>query len=137
VPATSIGVTKHLAAARAMVALSAPVGVGVAYGVGWLVFHSYNIAHERELLAAAVLSGIAGVIAVLPMVALMARGAIALVHLTMIAMIVRMLVTLCGLILLFGPGWKLDHGVLVLCTAGCYFTLMMAESAATIWASRH
>ncbi|HVX84809.1 MAG TPA: hypothetical protein VH253_08335 [Phycisphaerae bacterium] len=129
--------TRRIAAARTIIALSAPVGVGVVYGVGWLILHSYNIPYQRELLAAAILSAVAGVLAVIPMLLLMARGAIAMVHLTMIATIVRMLLTLGGLILLFGPAWKLDHGVLVLCTAACYIAVMTAESTATIWASRH
>ena len=137
VPASSIGVPTRIRTGRVVVALSAPLGVGVVYALGLLVLHSYNLAYHRELLAAAILSVIAGLIAVLPMVILMGRGAIAIVHLTMIAMLVRMVLTLAGLVLLCGPGWKLDHGVLVLCTAACYFVLMIAESAATIWASRH
>ena len=71
------------------------------------------------------------------MIVLMARGAIAIVHLTMIATLLRLVLTLVGLALLLGPGWKLDHSTLVLFTVGFYLARMTAESAATIGASRH
>jgi hypothetical protein len=126
-----------LRAARVVIGLAAPVAVGVIGVLGWLVMRSFNLGYERELVAALIISVVAGFLAVVPMMALLGKGAIAVVRLTMVAMLVRMGLTFAGLVLAFGPGWHLDHGVLVVMTAACYVALMATESGATIWATRH
>jgi hypothetical protein len=130
------GNVKNLPAARLLIGLAAPLGVGLVALLGWLVMKSFNLAYQRELLAATIISIAAGALAVLPMLLLMSKGAIAIVRLTMVAMLVRMGLTFAGLLLACGPGWRLDAGVLVVCTAGCYLAVMVAESAATLWATR-
>jgi hypothetical protein len=131
------GIPRNLGAARVVIGLAAPVAVGVIGVLGWLVMRSFNLGYGRELVAALIISVVAGFVAVVPMMALLGKGAIAVVRLTMVAMLVRMGLTLAGLVLAFGPGWQLDHGVLVVMTAACYVALMVAESGATIWATRH
>mgnify|MGYP001553392904 CR=1 FL=1 len=131
------GAPKQLGRARLIVGLSGPVGIGVAAALAWVVMHSFALAYAGELAAAALISAAAGVIALLPMLFLMGKGGATIVQMTMVAMLVRMGVTLAGLFLALRPAWHLDPGPLVILTALCYMALMIAESGATIWATRH
>ena len=130
------GEVKNLGRARLVVALAAPVGVVTVGILGWVLMKSFNWGYQRELLAAMIIGVVAGMVAVTPLLALMGRGATAVVRLTMVATLLRMGLTFAGLVLAFGPGWKLDHGVLVVCVAACYVAVMVTESAGTIWVTR-
>lgn len=117
---------------------SGPLGIAVVVVMGMVVTHSFNwTGHEREMWAAAVISLVAGLLAVLPMLVWMGHGAIAIVRLTMVATVLRMMLLVLGLVLALGPGWKLSAAPLALWTAGCYVALLIAESSATAWVVRH
>ena len=132
-----IGAPKNVRMARLIIGLASPVGVGVVCVLGLLVMRSFNLmSYGPELVAAAIISVIAGFFAVLPLLVGIRSGAIAVVRLTMLAMILRMGLVLIGLVFACGPGWRLHPGPLVLWALACYIGLMIAESGATIWATR-
>ena len=67
----------------------------------------------------------------------MGNGVIAIVRLTMVAMALRVVFLVLGLILALGPGWKLSAAPLAIWIGVCYVALLIAESTATAWVVRH
>jgi hypothetical protein len=132
-----VGVPKNLARSRAVVGLSAPLGVGIVLALGLVICKSFNIGYRGEMWAAAIVSLVAGTIAVLPLLILMHRGLIVIVRMTMAATAIRVVVMVVGMYLAMGPGWKLSLMPLVVWTMGCYFAMLIAESLATAWVVRH
>src|SRR3954471_15352248 len=96
-PQPCTGAPRNLARARALLVLSTPAAIGVVMGLGLVVCKSYNIGYRGEMLAAAIVSLVAGLVAVLPMLVLMHRGLIVMVRLTMVATAIRMVVMLAGM----------------------------------------
>ena len=132
-----VGVPKHLALSRAVVALSAPVAIGIVMALGFVVCKSFNIGYRGEMLAAAIVSLVAGLVAVMPLLILMHRGLITIVRLTMAATAIRVVVMLAGMFLATRPGWSLSMMPLVAWGSGCYIAMLIAESMATAWVVRH
>ena len=121
-----------------MVACAGPVAVGAVAGLGMLVTHSFNWnGHAQEMWAAVVISVAAGLLAVVPMLVWMGKGAIAIVRLTMVATALRVVLMLAGVVLASGPGWQLKLVPLVAWVGACYLALLIAESGATAWVVRH
>src|SRR4051812_48294733 len=132
-----VGVPKHLMRSRALVACSGPLAIAGVVLIGLLVSKSFNIGYRGEMIAAAVVSLAAALIAVAPLIALMGRGVVAILRLTMLATLLRVIVMLIGLYLAMGPGWKLSLMPLVIWSGSCYFAMLVAESAATAWVVKH
>ena len=131
------GAPKHLGRSRAIVGLSGPIAIIVVVLLGLLVSKSFNIGYRSEMLAAAFVSVAAALIAVAPLIVLMSRGVIAIVRMTLVATLLRVVVMLIGLYLAAGPGWQLSLTPLVVWAGSCYFAVLIAESAATAWVIKH
>ena len=122
---------------RCVIAVAAPIGIGAVVVPGWLVTHSFNLDYQREMWAAALLSLVAGVLAVVPLLLYVVRGPTSIVRCMLLVIPLRVVLMLAGLVLAIGPGWHLALVPLVLWMAACYVALLIAESCATAWAARH
>jgi len=114
--------------------LSSPVAVGVAILVGWVLLTSLGIpVYGREMFAAGIVSAVGGTLAVLPLFAVFKRGAAAIAKAAIMGIGLRCGLILAGVILAMGPGWSLDRMPLVYWVLGCYFPVLIVETAMVSW----
>ena len=94
--------------------------------------------HLREMLDAAVVSVVVGLLAVAPMVVLIGRSAILLLRCAVLANMTRLVGVAVGavVIIAFSPV-QLQKTVVLLWLAAFYFVLLIAESVASSWVIKH
>ncbi|MGC9259732.1 MAG: hypothetical protein ACP5I8_06575 [Phycisphaerae bacterium] len=92
----------------------------------------------REMLAAALVSVVVGLLAVLPMVVLIGRSAILLLRCAVLANMTRLVGVALGavLVIAFAPV-QLHKTVLLLWLVAFYFVLLVAESMVSSWVIKH
>jgi hypothetical protein len=119
---------------RMILLLASPVAVLVSVAMGWLILTSMGMPlYGREMFAAAILNVVGGTVAALPLFFWMKRGAAAIAAGGLVGIAVRCMVILGGLLLAMGPGWQLAKMPLVYWVLGCYFPLLIAETAMVGW----
>ena len=92
----------------------------------------------REMLAAALISVVVGLLAVLPMVVLIGRGAILLLRCAVLANMTRLVGVAVGAIIVIAMAPPhLHKTVVLLWFAAFYFVLLIAESVASSWVIKH
>lgn len=94
--------------------------------------------YPREMLAAALVSAVVGLLAVLPMVVLIGRSAILLLRCAVLANMTRLVGVAMGAIVVIALApVHLHKTVVLLWLAAFYFVLLIAESVASSWVIKH
>ena len=120
---------------RLGLALTPPAAIAAAMVLALLVLRLFQRPlYLHEMLAAALVSVVVGILAVLPMVVLIGRGAILLLRCAVLANMTRLVGVALGavLVIAFAPV-QLHKTVLVLWLAAFYFVLLVAESMVSSW----
>ncbi len=120
---------------RLGLALTPPAAIAAAMVLALLVLRLFQRPlYLHEMLAAALVSVVVGILAVLPMVVLIGRGAILLLRCAVLANMTRLVGVALGavLVIAFAPV-QLHKTVLVLWLVAFYFVLLVAESMVSSW----
>jgi len=130
-------VTIKLAITPGMITLVAsPLTVLATMLAGFVLVTSAGIPlFPREMLGAAIVNTVGGILAALPLFLLMKRGAQAIAQGAIFGVAVRIASILLGLILAMGPGWHLDRMPLVYWVLAYYFPLLIVETSIVGWLS--
>lgn len=107
------------------VALTTVVGCGLLWVLGQGL-------HPREMTASALVSIVAGLLAVVPMVAALPKPD-AMPQAALASIGIRVAVVLGGVVLALGPAWHLQREPLVFWILGYYFPLLAAETGVMAW----
>jgi hypothetical protein len=128
-------ITLRIGLTPALITLTAaPITVLLTMLLAWFLLKTLAIPlHAPEMLAAALINGLAGIAAALPLLLRMKRGAIALAQAGLIAIGIRMGLVLLGLIAAIAPAWHLDREPLILWVIAFYFPLLITESTLVAW----
>jgi len=120
-----------------MITLAAsPATVLVVMLVGWVLLTSLGMPlFAKEMVGAAIVITLGGIIASLPIFFLMKRGAQAIAQGAILGIAVRIGTVLMGLMLAMGPGWGLSKMPLVYWVLAHYFPLLIVETAIVGWLS--
>jgi len=114
--------------------LAAPVTVLLTMLIGGLILTSFACPlHLPEMIAAGTINALGGLLAALPLVFWMTRGADAIVRAWMAGTAIRVGVILFGLFVASGSGWALSKMPLISWTLACYFPLLAVEATTAAW----
>ncbi len=124
---------------RLGLAVTPLIATGAAMALAMLILPLFHRPlYMREMLAAALVSAVVGLLAVLPMVVLIGRSAILLLRCAVLANMTRLVgVTLGGILVIALAPVHLHKTVVLLWLAAFYFILLIAESVASSWVIKH
>lgn len=130
-------ITIRIALSPGMITLlAAPAAVLVSMLVGWLILTTAGLPlYGREMIGAAIVNTVGGIVAALPVFILMKRGAAAIAQAAILGIAVRCGSVLMGLLAAGAPAWGLDRMPLVWWVIGFYFPMLIAETTVIAWLS--
>jgi hypothetical protein len=115
---------------------AAPVTVSTTMLVGYILLTSLGVPlFAHEMLTAAIISALGGMLAAIPLFLFMNKGAQAIAQAGILSIAVRCGVILMGLILAFSPAWGLVRMPLVYWVFGYYFPMLIVETVIVAWLS--
>jgi hypothetical protein len=88
------------------------------------------------MLAGAIANTLGGVIAAIPLLIRMRKGAIAIAQAGLMGIALRMGIVLAALLIALAPNWGLNRAALVGWSLGGYFPLLIVETAVVAWLLR-
>lgn len=116
--------------------IATPLAVGITMVLGYVFLTTFGLPlMVPEMIGAAILTIVAGVLASLPAIFWMKRGVMAIMQSAVFGMMIRCGALLFGLILAFSPNWGLEKMSLAYWTLGFYFPVLAAETACAAWLS--
>jgi hypothetical protein len=114
--------------------IAAPVTVIVTMVAGWVLLTSLGSpVYVREMIGAGIVNALGGMLASVPLFLLMRKGAQAIAQAGILAIAVRCGAILMGMILAMSPAWGMNKMPLVYWMMGCYFPMLMVETAVVAW----
>jgi len=103
----------------------------------WVVATSFTLNfYPSEMLAAGIINGIAGVLAIVPMLLVVGKGTLFIARTALLATTLRMILVLIGLVLAYGPGWHLQHTPIIAWAGLFYAVMLISEGIAVSWVMR-
>lgn len=122
---------------RLLLGLTTPFGVGIVMLGGVLILRGLNLnLHGSELVAAILISLVAGGVALAPLIVWANQPADILCRAVLGGMALRALVVLLGAGLALRPGWQLNHEALIAWLVAFYVMLLVVDTGSAIWLMR-
>jgi hypothetical protein len=117
--------------------VAAPVTVGVVMLAGWVGLTTLGMsAFVREMIGAAIVSALGGMLASVPLFLWMKNGAEAIARAGLLSIGVRCVMILLGMCALFSPAWGLVRMPTVYWVLAFYFPLLVVETVVVAWLSQ-
>lgn len=114
--------------------LSAPLSVLVTLSAAYVLLTAFQLPlFKNEMVAAAIVNTLGGMLASVPLFILMQKGAKAIAQAGILAIAIRCGVILMGLIVALAPAWQLARMPLVYWVLGFYFPMLMVETVVIAW----
>jgi hypothetical protein len=117
--------------------VAAPVTVGLTMVVGWVGLTTLTLPTcGREMVGAALVSALGGMLASLPLFVGMKHGAQAIARAGLMSVGLRCVMILLGMCALFSPAWGLERMPTVYWVLAFYFPLLIVETGLVAWLSQ-